>query len=133
MKQRPISLTIIAWLILFFSLVYIVTLANFFLKVPSSTSLHASSLSHALMLVFAVNILFFISAIGLLKGVESARWLCVVALLLYVSCLVAVGGVHVHLLIPLVVCFGIIVVLFLPKANQFFKAHKNKSKEKVEE
>jgi hypothetical protein len=132
MKQRPISLTIIAWLILFFSLVYIVTLANFFLKAPSSPSLHASSLSHALMFVFAVNILFFIAAIGLLKGVESARWLCVVALLLYVSCLIAVGGVQVHLLIPFLVCCGIIVVLFLPKANQFFKAHKDKNKEKVE-
>ena len=119
--KRPLSITIIAWFVLLFSLIHIIISVNYFIHAPNAPSSHPSAVIHALLVDCSANILFFIAAIGFFKAREYSRWLFVVVQIFYWGYFIVIGGMQSLLLIPLLLSFSIIVILFLPRSGAYFK------------
>ena len=127
--KRPLSITILAWLILLFSLIHIIIAINYFIHAPDLASAHSSLVNRSILIDLVVNILFFITAIGFFKGRDNARWLFVVVQVLYWGYSIVIGGMQSVLWISIIICLAMLVIIFLPNANQFFKKHLEKEKD----
>lgn len=129
MMRRPTILTIEAWLILLYSALKIVVAARYFLNDPGYHTNNAQMVNHFLMVDFVASVFLLISAIGLLRGSNNARWLFIVVQVLYWGFLITTGGFHGVLTVPILISAVLIGILFLPANNQYFESKSKQADE----
>ena len=128
MKSRPISITVIAWILMILAVVsFIVTTVN--LNTPATLNNPALQtllkqnplpLSVQIMLLYFSMAVMLMSGIGFLRGMSSARYLYVIGTLIGLIIGVVTSPVKITL-IPATLMFIVVAFfLFRPNANQYF-------------
>ncbi|MBN1548002.1 MAG: hypothetical protein JW902_15225 [Syntrophaceae bacterium] len=122
MKKRPLSLTIIGWLLIIMGISSIFA-TSAYLKNPEVIEAMAQSplplsLQHA-MLALGVMIMTG-CGIGILKGKNWARMLYLGWGLFSILVSLAIGSLHVSMLPSLILFFIMAYFLFRPKAQIYF-------------
>ena len=130
--KRPVSISIITWIVIIYSALKLVLPIQAFFHMPAKTDPHMDMIMHQLMIDFAVSICTIIAAIGILRGRDNARWFFLIIQVLYWGYIFSMAGFQSVFTLPLLFSVVMLAVLFLPSSAQFFKFH-SQSKAKEEQ
>ena len=121
-KRRPISITVIAWLLIIGSGISFITTTFRLHPGPFTYYVHYGSAYAALL----INI---ISGIGMLKGKNWARFLYAIIGIILAAINLATLPIPINAitLSGLAIFVLIVILLFLPQANEYFTADKSTS------
>ena len=126
--KRPLSVSIISWIIIIVAVVATIPLVHFLMH--NTVSNQSISLIHrSIYLGLVVNVINIIAAIGALKGHNWGRWLYTIVFVLMVIHAIVVLHFTALILVSFILPIIFVIVFFLPGANKYFSSSVNSAQE----